>query len=63
MSWRNARIRGRAVQTANINPGIYTVEATYVGLHTENKITVEDGAEIEIVLQLKLPDLETPPKP
>lgn len=47
---------------SNLDPGIYTVEATYFGLHAEQKITVEDGAEIEVMLQLKAPDLKAPPR-
>ena len=46
---------------SNLDPGIYTVEATYLGLHAEQKISVEDGAEIEVILQLKLPDHGTSP--
>ena len=47
---------------SNLEPGIYTVEATYFGLHAEQKVTVEEGAEIEVMLQLKPPDLKAPPK-
>ena len=47
---------------SNLEPGIYTVETTYFGLHAEQKITVEEGAEIEVMLQLKLPDLKASPK-
>ena len=47
---------------SNLEPSIYTVEATYFGLHAEQKVTVEEGAEIEVMLQLKLPDLKAPPK-
>lgn len=50
-------------RVSNLDPGTYTVEATYSGLHAEHKITVEDGADIEVMLQLKLPDPEAPPKP
>ena len=47
---------------SNLEPGIYTVEATYFGLRAEQKVTVEEGAEIEVLLQLKPPDLKAPPK-
>ena len=47
---------------SNLNPGIYTVEATYFALHAEQKVSVEEGPEIEVMLQLKVPDLEAPPK-
>ena len=47
---------------SNLEPGIYTVEATYFGLRAEQKVTVEEGAEIEVRLQLKPPDLKAPPK-
>jgi len=48
---------------SNIDPGVYTVEATYFGFYAEQKITVEDGAEIEVMLQLKLPDRGTSARP
>ena len=47
---------------SNLEPGIYTVEATYFGLHAEQKVTVEEGAEIEVTLQLKPLDFKAPPK-
>ena len=47
---------------SNLDPGIYTVEATYFGLHAEQKVTIEEGAEIEVMLQLKPPDLKAPSK-
>ena len=46
----------------NLEPGTYTVEATYLGLYAEQKITVEAGAQVQVTLQLKLPDLKAPPK-
>jgi len=41
---------------SNMEPGTYTVEATLLGLHAEQKISVESGTEVQVVLQLKLPD-------
>lgn len=41
---------------SNMEPGTYTVEATLFGLHAEQKISVEPGTEVQVVLQLKLPD-------
>ena len=48
---------------SNIEPGTYTVEATYFGLHAGQRITVEAGTEVQVALQLKLPGLETSAKP
>jgi len=47
----------------NLDPGTYTVEATYFGLYAEQKITVDAGTVVQVALQLKGPDLKTPPKP
>ena len=47
---------------SNLEPGTYTVEATYLGFYAEQKITVEAGALVQVTLQLKLPDLKAPPK-
>lgn len=47
---------------SNLEPGAYTVEATYLGLYAEQKITVEAGALVQVTLQLKLSDLKAPPK-
>jgi hypothetical protein len=41
---------------SNLEPGTYTVEATSLGLHAEQKISVEPGSEVQVVLQMKLPD-------
>jgi hypothetical protein len=41
---------------SNLEPGTYTVEASYFGLHSEQEISVEPGTEVQVVLQLKLPD-------
>jgi len=41
---------------SNMEPGTYTVEATFFSLHAEQKISVEPGTEVQVVLQLKLPD-------
>ena len=41
---------------SNMEPGTYTVEATLFGLHAEQKISVEPGTELQVVLQLKLTD-------
>lgn len=41
---------------SNMEPGTYTVEAAFLGLHAEQKISVEPGTEVQVVLQLKLPD-------
>ena len=37
----------------NLEPGTYLVEATYLGLYAEQKITVKDGSEVQVNLQLK----------
>ena len=47
---------------SDLEPGSYTVKATYFGLYAEQKITVEPGAVVQVALQLKLPDLKAPPK-
>ena len=41
---------------SNLEPGTYTVEASYSGLHSEQEISVDPGTEVQVVLQLKLPD-------
>jgi len=41
---------------SNLDPGTYTVEVTFFGLHAEQKISVEAGTEVQVALQLKLPD-------
>ena len=46
---------------SNLEPGSYTIEATYFGLHAEQKITVEAGAVVQVTLHLELPDRKTPP--
>ena len=46
---------------SNLEPGTYTVEATYLGLHAEQKITVEAGAVVQVTLHLELTDLKAPP--
>jgi hypothetical protein len=48
---------------SNLEPGIYTLEATYLGFYAEQKITVEAGAVVQVALQLKLRDLKASPKP
>ena len=48
---------------SNLEPGTYTVETTYFGLYAEQKITVKAGAVVQVALQLKGPDLKTPPNP
>lgn len=47
---------------SNLEPGTYTVEATYFGLYAEQKITVEAGTVVQVALQLKLPVLKASPK-
>jgi hypothetical protein len=47
---------------SNIEPGTYTVEATYFGFHAEQKITIEAGAVVHVALQLTHPDLKAPPE-
>lgn len=37
----------------NLEPGTYTVEATYLGLYAEQKIIVVDGSEVQVNLKLK----------
>lgn len=44
----------------NIEPGTYIVEATYLGLYAEQKITVEDGSEVQVNLQLKQRTIASP---
>jgi Carboxypeptidase regulatory-like domain len=46
---------------SNLEPGSYTIEATYFGLHAEQKITVEAGAVVQVTLHLELTDLKAPP--
>ena len=41
---------------SNMEPGTYLVEATFFGFHAEQKISVEPGTEVQVALQLKLPD-------
>jgi hypothetical protein len=41
---------------SNMEPGTYTVEASFFGLHSEQEISVDPGTEVQVVLQLKLPD-------
>jgi Carboxypeptidase regulatory-like domain len=41
---------------SNMEPGTYTVETSYFGLHSEQEISVDPGTEVQVVLQLKLPD-------
>ena len=41
---------------SNLDPGTYTVEASLSGLYAEQKVSVEPGAELQVVLQLKSPD-------
>ena len=48
---------------SNIEPGTYIVEAAYLGLHAEQKITVEAGSELQVALHLKLLGVETSAKP
>lgn len=48
---------------SNLEPGTYTIEATFFGLHAEQKISVEPGTEVQVVLQLKLPDPTTSANP
>jgi len=47
---------------SNMEPGTYTLGATYFGLHAEQRISIEAGAVVHVALQLKLPDLEVPPE-
>jgi len=47
---------------SNLDPGTYTVKTAYFGLYAEQKVTVEVGTVVQVVLQLKLPDLKAPPK-
>ncbi|HVN21172.1 MAG TPA: carboxypeptidase regulatory-like domain-containing protein [Dongiaceae bacterium] len=48
---------------SNIEPGTYTVEATYFGLHAEQKITIESGTVVQVALQLTLLGPKAPRKP
>jgi len=50
------------IQFSNLEPGTYIIEATYFGLHDEQKITVEAGSVVQVALQLKLPDLKISPQ-
>ena len=47
---------------SSMKPGTYTVEATYFGLHAEQKVTIEPGAVVRVTLQLKPLDFKAPPK-
>jgi len=47
---------------SNLEPGTYTVSATYFGLYAEQKITVEAGTVVQVALQLKPPVLKASPK-
>ena len=47
---------------SNLEPGTYTIAATYFGLYAEEKVTVEPGAIVQVVLRLRLPDLKTSPQ-
>ncbi len=48
---------------SNLEPGTYVVEATLFGLHSEQEISVDPGTEVQVVLQLKLPDPTTSANP
>ena len=47
---------------SNMDPGTYIVEATYLGLHAEQRISIEAGAVVHVVLQLKLSDPNATPE-
>ena len=48
---------------SNLEPGTYVVEATFLGLHDEQKISVESGTEVHVALQLRIPDPTTSANP
>jgi len=48
---------------SNLEPGTYVVEATFFGLHDEQKISVESGTELHVALQLRIPDPTTSTNP
>lgn len=48
---------------SNMEPGTYIVEATYFGLHAEQKITVEAGDLVQVGLPLTLTRSNTSAKP
>ena len=48
---------------SNLEPGTYVVEATFLGLHDEQKISIESGTEVHVALQLRLPDPSTSANP
>jgi hypothetical protein len=48
---------------SNMEPGTYTVKASFLGLHSEQEISVDPGTEVQVVLQLKLPDPTTSAEP
>jgi hypothetical protein len=45
----------------NLDPGTYTIEATYFGLYAEQTITVDAGTVVQVALQLKPPVLKESP--
>lgn len=48
--------RDGKLRFSNVEPGTYTVKASLLGLHSEQEISVDPGTEVQVVLQLKLPD-------
>jgi carboxypeptidase family protein/PEGA domain-containing protein len=44
-------------------PGIYFLEATYLGLHAEQNVTVDAGAIVQVSLRLEAPDPNMSAKP
>lgn len=48
---------------SNLEPGTYVVEATFLGLRDEQKISIESGTEVHVALQLRLPDPSTSANP
>lgn len=59
--WANTDHEGK-FSFSNLEPGTYTVEATYFDLYAEQRITVETGTEVQVALLLKLPGRETSAK-
>ena|SRR5215467_8446130 len=41
---------------ADVEPGVYFLQASYLGLHAEQNVTVHAGAVVQVSLHLEVPD-------
>ena len=41
---------------ADVEPGVYSLQASYLGLHAEQNVTVHAGAVVQVSLHLEVPD-------